>query len=106
MVKTCWRKLSCLLQVVAQKSSRLIVSALFARLARLVDDGDAALLAEGRIGQHQLVFAVLAGQRVFHLNGLGASVPIRCRLDAVEEEVHRAEPRDAEPGPRREGVRS
>ena len=34
------------------------------RLARLVDDGHAALLAEGRIGQDDLVFAVLPGQSV------------------------------------------
>ena len=30
--------------------------------ARFVDDGDAALLAEGRIGQNDIVFAVLRGQ--------------------------------------------
>ena len=39
------------------------------RLARLVDDGDAALLAEGRIGQDDLVFAVLPGQRVLGDDG-------------------------------------
>ena len=33
-------------------------------LARFVDDGDAALLAEGRIGQDDVVFAVLRGERV------------------------------------------
>ena len=35
---------------------------LFGRLAPLVDDGDAALLAERRIGQNDLVFAMLSGQ--------------------------------------------
>ena len=39
------------------------------RLARLVDDGHAALLAERRIGQDDLVFAVLPGQRVLGDDG-------------------------------------
>ena len=39
------------------------------RLARLVDDGHAALLAERRIGQDDLVFAVLPGQRVLGHDG-------------------------------------
>ena len=34
------------------------------RLARLVDDGHAAFFAERRIGQDNLVFAVLPGQRI------------------------------------------
>jgi len=51
MVKMCWRKLSCLLLVLAQKSSRLMIEAFLGRVARLVDDGYAALLAEGWIGQ-------------------------------------------------------
>ena len=84
MVKMCWRKLSCLLLVVAQKSSRLMMSDSLDVLARLVDDGDAALLAERRIGQDDLVFAVLPGQRVLGDDGqiLARDVAHRCRAAA------------------------
>ena len=82
IVKMCWRKLSCLLLVVAQKSSRLMMSDSLRRLARLVDDGDAALLAEGRIGQDDVVFAVLAGQRVL---GDDRQVVFRLAADAVQQ---------------------
>jgi len=61
-------------------------------LAGLVDDGDAALLAEGRIGQDDLVFAVLAGQRVFGDDG---QILLEVAADAVEQQVHGAEARDA-----------
>ena len=39
------------------------------RLTRVVDNGDAALFAEGRIGQHHLVFAVFPGKRMFGDDG-------------------------------------
>src|ERR1039458_9073063 len=39
------------------------------RLARLVDDGDAALLAERRIGQDDFILTVLSGQCVLGDNG-------------------------------------
>ena len=39
------------------------------RLARFVDDGHTALLAERRIGQDDLVFAVLPGQRILSDDG-------------------------------------
>ena len=61
-------------------------------LARLVDDGDAALFAEGRIGQHHLVFAVLAGQRVLGRDG---QIFLQFAADAVEEQIHGAEAGDA-----------
>ena len=70
-----------------------MVSASLGLLARLVDDRDAALLAERRIGQHHVVLAVLAGQRV-----LGDHRQLRhCRIpaDAVQQQVHRAKPGDA-----------
>ena len=35
-------------------------------LTRIVNDGDAALLAERRIGQDHVVFAVFSGERVLH----------------------------------------
>ncbi len=41
----------------------------FGRLARFVDDGDAAFFAEGRIGQDDLVFAVLPGECVLGDDG-------------------------------------
>ena len=63
----------------------------FARLARLVDDGHAALLAEGWVGQHQLIFAVLARERVLYLHRHVR----RVAPDAVQHQVHAAEPRDA-----------
>jgi hypothetical protein len=37
---------------------------LFLFVAGFVHDRDAALLSEGRIGQHHLVFAVFTGERV------------------------------------------
>ena len=69
MVKMCWRKLSCLLLVLAQKSSRLMMSDSLDDSPRLVDDGHAALLAERRIGQDDLVFAMLPGQRILGNDG-------------------------------------
>jgi len=36
---------------------------LFLFIAGFVDDRDAALLSEGQIGRHHLVFAVFAGER-------------------------------------------
>ena len=62
------------------------------RVARLVDDSDAALFAEWRIGQNQVVIPMLAGQRVLGLDGhfVRAVAP-----DPVEEEVHAAEPGDS-----------
>lgn len=63
---------------------------LSAALARLVDDRRAALLAEWRIGQHQLVSAVFAREAILyqhrHLRGVGP--------DAMEDKVHAAEPCD------------
>ena len=63
------------------------------RLACLVDDGHAALLAERRIGQHHFVIlAALAAERVTNLDRhLVCSV----RADAVQEQIHAAEPRHA-----------
>src|SRR4051812_28019416 len=55
MVKMCWRKLSCLLLVLAQKSSRLMMSDSLEVSPAFVDDGDTALLAEGWIGQDDVV---------------------------------------------------
>jgi hypothetical protein len=43
---------------------------LFLFVAGFVDDGDAALLSEGRIGEHHLVFAVFAGERAFIITGM------------------------------------
>ena len=88
----CWRKLSCLLLVVAQKSSRLMISDSLDDSPAVVDDGHAALLAEGRIGQDDLVFAVLPGQRVLGDDG---QVLFQLPADAMQQQVHRAQPRDA-----------
>ena len=66
--------------------------AFLGRLARLLDDGHAALLAERRIGQDDLVFAVLPGQRVLGDDG---QILLRLPADAVQEQIHRAEARDA-----------
>lgn len=44
--------------------------------AHLVDDGHAALLAERRIGQHDVILAMLPGQRILGDDGqLGVRVP-------------------------------
>ena len=48
-------------EIVAMHDERL-----FLFVAGFVDDGDAALLSEWRIGQHHLVFAVFTGERVLH----------------------------------------
>jgi len=73
-------------EIVAMHNERL-----FLFVAGFVDDGDAALLSEGRICQHHLVFAVFASERVFHhyrhMRRIGP--------DAVKDEVHAAEARDA-----------
>src|SRR6266852_3299115 len=45
------------------------------RVARFVDDGDAALLAEGWIGHHKIVFPVLAGKGIFSGDGKQALTP-------------------------------
>src|ERR1041384_3986876 len=64
---------------------------------RLVNDRDAALFSERRIGQHDFVLAMLTGQRVFRDDG---QLSIRkrdvavCAANAMEEQIHRAEPRD------------
>ena len=62
-------------------------------LALLVDDGDAALLAERRVGQHHVeALAGLAAQARPRLRpGLVCAVA----ADAVQEQVHGAEPGDA-----------
>ncbi len=80
----------------------------FGRLARFVNDSDAALLAERRIGQDHVVFAVFSGQRVLHQNGnivfqrsaaVSAVAPFSRRRDAcatlsdaVQKEVHATKP--------------
>ena len=51
-VLTCWRKLSCLLLVVAQKSSRTIVSDSLLFVAPSLMIVMLRLLAERRIGEH------------------------------------------------------
>ncbi len=73
-------------EIIAMHNERL-----FLFVARFVDDGDAALLSERRIRQHHFVFAVLAGERVFHHHGDVRGVA----ADAVEHEIHAAESRDA-----------
>src|ERR1022692_1262220 len=54
-LRTCWRKLSCLLLVVAQKSSQQNLLALLHLVAIPIDNRDAGLLAEWRIGEHHVV---------------------------------------------------
>jgi hypothetical protein len=73
-------------EIVAMNDERL-----FFFVAGFVDDGDAALFSERRIGQHHLVFAVFAGERVLHhdwdVGGIGP--------EAVKDKVHAAESRNA-----------
>ncbi len=60
--------------------------ALLADLAVLADDGGAALLAEGRVGEHHLeTVARVRGQRVGYHNGLEILA-----ADAVQQQVHGA----------------
>ncbi len=63
--------------------------ALTARLALLAHDGGAALLAERRIGEHQVeAVAGVGGERVGHHDGLELLA-----ADAVQQHVHGAQPR-------------
>ena len=60
------------------------------RLAFLVDDGHAALLAERRIGHHHLViFAAVAAERVANFDG---HLVRAVRADAVQQHIHAAQP--------------
>ncbi|MNC98891.1 hypothetical protein D3C83_169910 [compost metagenome] len=62
--------------------------AFFLGLALLVDDGDAALLAEGRIGHHHLVvFAAVAAERVADFDGHFVRA---VRADTVQQHIHAA----------------
>jgi hypothetical protein len=63
---------------------------LFLFVARFVDDSDAALLSEWRIGQHHLVFAVFSGERVFHHHRHVSGIA----TNSVKDEVHAAEAGD------------
>ena len=80
----------------------------FLRLfARLVHHRHAALFTKGRIRQHHIVFAVLAGQRVLRRHGQCGTAILAVFLfthrlkacvtfsDAVQQQVHRSEPRHA-----------
>ncbi len=100
----CWRKLSCKAGAARTCScsprSRLAVDdERFLRgLVRFVDDGDAALFPERRIGQDNEAFAVLRGLRVLrHYRQTGFQAPPSGSdwLSAVQEQVHRAEARHA-----------
>ena len=70
-----------------------MISDSFAASPALVDDGDAALLAERRIGQDDFVFLpCLAASASSNLDG---HLVRAVRADAVQQQVHAAEPRDA-----------
>ena len=89
-VFTCWTKLSCLFEVDAQKSSRTTTRSSRATLALLVHERHRRLLPERRIRQHHVEAVARVGlERVVHgdraVRVLGA--------DAVQEQVHHAEPR-------------
>jgi len=87
-LRTCCRKLSCLFaggspEIVAQD-----FLALLNLVAFLIDDGDAGFLAEWGIGQHHVVVDGGLGDE-----GVGAGGDVLLVAEAVEEEVHGAEPR-------------
>ena len=73
-------------EIVAMHDERL-----FLFVAGFVDDRDAALLSEWRIGEHHLVFAVFTSERVFHHHRHVR----RIAADAVKHKIHAAESRDA-----------
>jgi hypothetical protein len=62
----CWRKLSCLLEVVAQKVLPVVDEILLLLLALLVGEGHRALFAEGRIREN-----VVHGLRRLGDEGIG-----------------------------------
>ena len=75
----CCTKLSCLLLVEVQKSSRTMMS-FSSSSAVLADEQQALLLAEGRIGEHHLeALARIGGQRVATCTGTLSSPPMPCR---------------------------
>ena len=78
----CCTKLSCLFEVVAQKSSRSMQCLSRDVLPSSPTIVDARLLAEGRIGEHEVeALAGLGGQRVGHLDRRThlSSAPMPCR---------------------------
>ncbi len=67
----------------------------FGRLPGFVDDRDAALLAERRIGEHNFVFAMLADECIFRDDrqiffGFAVSA-VRLGPDAVQKQIHRTQ---------------
>src|SRR5437764_14525260 len=91
IVKTCWRKLSCLLLVLAQKSSRCTTSDCFSSSPASFTIVTLLFFPKRRIGQDHFVFAVFAGERVFHHH---RNVR-RIAADPVKHEIHAAESRNA-----------
>ena len=90
---TCWTKLSCLLLVVAQKSSRYDGQRLADRSPSSLTISDARLLAERRIGQHHVVASPGSAASASGLDRRLASSAVAA--DAVQEQVHRAQAGDA-----------
>jgi hypothetical protein len=71
-----WRKLSCNAGAArtclcSPRNHRKHDERLFLFVAAFVNDGGAALLSEGRIGQDHLVFVVFTGERGFGEQGIG-----------------------------------
>src|SRR5436190_19392996 len=73
-------------EVIAIADQRLL-----RRLAGLIHDRDAALLADRRIGEDEVVLSVLLRQRIFRHYG---KFVVGVAADAMQQEVHGAEPRD------------
>src|SRR5262245_58855080 len=91
IVKTCCRKLSCLLLVDAQKSSRWIVRLSFSASPFSFTIVTLLFLPNGGLVHDQLViFAALATERITNLD---RHVISSVRTDAVKEHVHAAQPR-------------
>jgi hypothetical protein len=83
-------------EIVAMNDERL-----FFFVARFVDDGDAALLSERRIGRHHFVFAVIAGKRTQDLIRWSNSVnerlcnsSLRAFLNIIQTADHHIYPRE------------
>ena len=92
MVKMCCRKLSCLLLVVAQKSSRLMTSDSFADSPASLTMVTLLFLPKGGLARTMSYSPCLPASA--SLVTTGRSV-VRIAADAVQQQVHRAEARDA-----------
>src|ERR1035437_6116787 len=93
MVKMGWRKLSCLLLVLAQKSSRLMMSDSLEVSPSSLEMGTLLFLPKGGLARTMSYSPCLDARASLVTTGRSGRIGIAA--DAVEQEIHPAEARDA-----------